>query len=173
MKHCAGCGKDRALSDFHNNAKRKDGKATQCKLCHREYQKEYFKKEDVRERSAKNALRRYHQMSPEEKREYNSVSRRKSWHLKTKYGVDLNWYFRTLEEQGGGCAMCGSLPSEDRYLSVDHDHACCLGEKSCGKCVRGLLCVACNSGLGIVEKEGFLDMAFKYLERSIAKEEAV
>jgi hypothetical protein len=30
---------------------------------------------------------------------------------------------------------------------VDHDHRCCPGKVSCGKCVRGLLCNPCNKGV--------------------------
>ena len=44
-----------------------------------------------------------------------------------------------------GCVICGTMDS----LCVDHDHACCPGSKSCGKCVRGALCRRHNVALGM------------------------
>ena len=36
-------------------------------------------------------------------------------------------------------------------LQVDHDHSCCPGSNSCGLCIRGLLCGACNVRLARLE----------------------
>lgn len=38
-------------------------------------------------------------------------------------------------------------------LVVDHDHACCPGDHSCGKCVKGLICFDCNTALGLLRDD--------------------
>jgi hypothetical protein len=72
--------------------------------------------------------------------------------LWNKYRMTLEDYRALLSAQGGKCAVCGVDAPTDfrtRRFHVDHDHACCpTSKKSCGKCVRGLLCHACNTGLG-------------------------
>jgi hypothetical protein len=78
------------------------------------------------------------------------------------YCLTLEQYNEMLGKQGGVCAMCQAPPEElDRSLCVDHDHTCCSGPKTCGKCIRGLLCVSCNVFLGKFERAG--GAAFAYL----------
>lgn len=61
------------------------------------------------------------------------------------------------------CSICGG----DDRIHVDHDHACCSGEKSCGDCVRGALCSSCNLGLGAFKDDpGSLMAAIEYLSRN-------
>jgi hypothetical protein len=61
-----------------------------------------------------------------------------------RYKMTPSEYASMLERQGGVCAVCCAPPG-DRRLSVDHDHACCPEpERSCGVCVRGILCQKCN-----------------------------
>ena len=105
------------------------------------------KKEADRKRNAKNRERvsernkKYHA----EHRDQNLARRKKNWPkegLLKRYGLSLADYDRLLEQQAGGCAICGGVTmwrGEGR-LSVDHDHE--TGE------VRGLLCSPCNTGLG-------------------------
>jgi hypothetical protein len=81
------------------------------------------------------------------------------------YGLTATTYRAILARQGGGCAICGGQCATGRMLAVDHDHACCPGEKSCGRCIRGLLCGSCNQGIGkFRDSPGRLRAAAAYLE---------
>ncbi len=92
--------------------------------------------------------------------------------LKGKYGLTLEEYESMVDKQGGVCYVCkqpekscvksGTLMS----LAVDHDHSCCPGEKSCGKCIRGLLCSKCNRGLGYFDDNlELIRSLVEYLDR--------
>jgi len=71
--------------------------------------------------------------------------------LWTRFRVRLAWFEAKLAEQGNCCATCDK-PMGERRFAVDHDHTCCPGRKSCGKCVRGLVCDKCNLYLGMLEE---------------------
>lgn len=66
------------------------------------------------------------------------------------YRLTPEQFASLLESQGGRCAICetGTPGGPHGWWQVDHDHACCPGQRCCGKCVRGLLCGRCNSLLG-------------------------
>jgi len=83
------------------------------------------------------------------------------------FGLPIGKYRTMLEAQGGGCAICGGQNrGGSRRLAVDHDHSCCPGERTCGKCVRGLLCDTCNHGIGnFKDSEKLLQAALSYLKR--------
>lgn len=69
--------------------------------------------------------------------------------------------------QDGACAICHETQSIE--LAVDHDHRCCPGANSCGRCIRGLLCWACNTAIGQMRDEpARLRAAAAYLEASRA-----
>lgn len=72
--------------------------------------------------------------------------------IKHRYGID---YLSLLSEQDGMCAICGTdTPNNGRNtFDVDHDHSCCPGHKSCGGCVRGLLCSLCNMVIGMYKED--------------------
>jgi hypothetical protein len=54
-------------------------------------------------------------------------------------------------------------------LHIDHDHGCCNGRRSCGRCVRGALCHKHNVDLGRYESTAL--WASKYLARHQHKQE--
>lgn len=64
--------------------------------------------------------------------------------LRHKYKMTPAQYDAMWEAQGRGCYLCGS----DVNPEIDHDHRCCPGEKTCGNCIRGILCRTCNTVLG-------------------------
>lgn len=81
-----------------------------------------------------------------------------------RYGITREQYAAALER---GCSICGRT---DRTLHVDHDHSCCPmrggSARTCGKCVRGLICGPCNRGLGLFfDNPDALERAANYLRR--------
>jgi hypothetical protein len=98
------------------------------------------------------AYRRAHPQTPE-------YSRRS--HLKNTFKMTPQQYEELLAAQGGGCATCGSTSPgrAKKHFTVDHDHSCCPGFRSCGKCVRGLLCQDCNTAIGLFKESPEVMMA--------------
>ena len=85
-------------------------------------------------------------------RDYRSEDLRRRYGL-TPRAVDLQ-----LGLQGNVCAICRKKFTEKRRAHVDHDHA--TGAP------RGLLCRACNVGLGMFyDNPTFLQSAISYLTR--------
>jgi hypothetical protein len=71
----------------------------------------------------------------------------------SRFHLSLEDFVRTMDEQGGVCAICGGINANGKALSVDHDHECCPGDRSCGACRRGLLCHGCNFAIGLMHDE--------------------
>ena len=85
------------------------------------------------------------------------------WKRNKKYNIDFEDMFA---KQGSKCLICETTEPKgpgDGW-AVDHDHACCAGEGSCGDCVRGILCQRCNTSLGgFQDNLEFLENAQHYL----------
>jgi Recombination endonuclease VII len=93
--------------------------------------------------------------------------RRFTWKLKKYFGMSREEYDTLLASQGGVCAICKQPEPRGIRLCIDHDHACCPSENSsCGKCVRGLLCVSCNRALGYLHDNiGNAENLISYLKK--------
>jgi Recombination endonuclease VII len=97
-----------------------------------------------------------HRESPESRKKSNRKYRISS------YGLTQEQFDRLLAVQQYTCGMCHE-PFKGQLIHVDHDHACCQKKnRSCGECVRGLLCHACNIALGYIERR--YAMARAYLD---------
>lgn len=145
MKTCPRCHEDKPLSDFHRHGGRSDGHQSYCKLCQSTVQKIAWLTDNTVRRDY--AAKRYR------------ATRHRRYGLTEEALAELNT---------GSCHICGTTdPSPRETWCVDHDHACCPGTNGCcGRCVRGLLCVQCNTALGLVRDDpNILRSAIKYLER--------
>jgi hypothetical protein len=140
MKTCNECGQEKDIEDFH---KRSDtGKPrSACKVCV----------------NAKN-LKRYF-TNPETKTAHRTASRK---HALKKYGLTPAALEHLLATQDNSCAICEKsirATDEDRFQVACVDHCHETGN------VRGLLCFACNVGLGkFHDSPALLAKAAKYLK---------
>lgn len=77
--------------------------------------------------------------------------------LKRRYDMSVEEFATLLESQNGVCAICGKPErGKNNRLSVDHDHE--------SGAIRGLLCNACNAGLGrFNDNLALLQKAVSYL----------
>lgn len=96
-----------------------------------------------------------------------ALARYRRAHKFVRLGITEDAFNAMLEAQGNACAICRES-FEGRRVCADHDHNCCPMQvdqtaKTCGKCIRGLLCVKCNTALGYMEKRH--DKADAYLDR--------
>ncbi len=83
-------------------------------------------------------------------------------HLWLWYKLTPEKYAEFLSLQGGACAVCERIFI--KKPQIDHDHKCCPGRKTCGKCIRGLLCGQCNTLLGLANDDSErLKRAAEYL----------
>ena len=73
------------------------------------------------------------------------------------YGLDEETWQEMLIEQDGRCFICKRVPSS---LVVDHDHDTGM--------VRSLLCVKCNTKVGMVENDiGRIMAILEYLKAQL------
>ena len=141
-KTCSKCGNEKSLNDFHTNNRSKDGKQHRCKECAKKH--------------TQSATKAWRLHNPESSR--SSDLRTKA---KLKYGLSLDEIEDLLRSQGNLCAICKKhieFSAQDKRDKphVDHDH-------KTGK-VRGILCLTCNTGIGMLgDSVELLDAAKLYL----------
>lgn len=172
---CAVCGPSIAAYVFHPLRFKKgknphewrcrtDGNARSLKNYHT------LKSDDIwmlkhRDRAAANARKRKNENWNEDDWIRNRERIRRSRYKRT-YGTTYEKIEAAIALQGGKCLIC-SLEFPGGKFNVDHDHSCCPdGKKTCGKCIRGILCSGCNGGIGLLRDDiNILTKAIEYLNR--------
>jgi recombination endonuclease VII len=183
QKCCTKCHVLKSVEMFRIDYRGAEGKRLSgCKACHSEYalrNKKHLQSlkraRRQQHREETNAANRayYHANRDKIRATYNQQYQEDEFvrlkiaesSRREKYNLEPEEYQAKLEKQGHRCVICKKENDSGRPLCVDHDHACCSGGKSCGKCVRGLLCVKCNAGLGsFQDNPDFLRVAAQYIE---------
>lgn len=126
-KVCYKCKVEKSRDDYTKDWTRKDGLYSMCKACaslkSQRIYKTYKNREDARA--------------------YD-------YRLKKHYGITTEQKKQMFEQQGHCCAICKSKSSgrlikgKEAVWNIDHDH-------ETGK-VRGILCIHCNTALGIAKE---------------------
>lgn len=148
MKTCANCKQTKDTAEFGVDRRRPSGRNAYCRAC-------------IRVKSA--AQRK--KLDPEKVRAYRqnwvntNPDKVRAYQARYRYGFTAEQIAEQLAAQGGRCAICGTdEPGFKQGWNIDHDHA--TGE------LRGLLCGACNRGLGMMgDDPDRLEAAARYLRR--------
>ena len=134
-KKCPKCKETKTLSKFNIRTASKDGHTARCKMC----------------LSAKRL-----------QLELDDPDIIRGKNLKARFNLSIDDYNHLFLKQKGRCQICRKAETakdsnkNTKWLCVDHNHN--TGE------IRGLLCLACNTGIGkLGDSKKTLESAIKYL----------
>lgn len=163
-RRCNKCGKVQPLEHYEPARRYRDGRMPICRTCRVVYRAELHRRAKQDPGHAKQCRRCEEHLpltefaldrrSPDgygtrckrcraEVRPYCDPREAKDRFLRWKFGISLADYEALYEQQGGVCDVCSN--GTTRHLDIDHDH-------TTGK-VRGLLCSACNTALGLLQED--------------------
>jgi hypothetical protein len=176
MKKCTVCNKVKSLEEFHKKTSSKDGKASYCKACKALKGKEYYLREESKEKrklssqlyyeNNKESIDEYRKKWREEHREYKKeydiiyrqknkeriISDKKLWHKSDNgknYRLVKNFGI-TLEEYNKMFdeqkGLC-YICSEADTVKLAVDHNHNTGA------IRRLLCKKCNVAIGLLKED--------------------
>jgi uncharacterized protein (DUF983 family) len=139
VKQCPKCGETKPFDGFYRSSFSKDNCSSYCKVCQNLRSTSYA-------RENKDKIQP-HLMG---------------YSLKRRYGISVAEYEAMLIRQEHKCAICGTSECQSgRNLAVDH----CHGSMK----IRGLLCSACNQGLGnFKDRPDLMSRAIEYLVKARA-----
>lgn len=170
MKKCYRCLIEKDSSQFGQDKSRSDGLNSACKECNRisatvYRQKNREKNKTIIESKYCNDCKltlhvSFFQLAsgtPDGFQAYCrscGTARRRA----SRYSITREQYREMISTS---CEACGSREK----LGIDHDHNCCSGPKSCGKCIRGVLCSKCNTAEGLLGSVENITGLLEYMKR--------
>jgi hypothetical protein len=179
-KTCSRCKTPKPRNEFHGHAHHPDGLRSWCKSCRARRLPAAYRTVAPKPCSACNVVK-----PPDDftKSIYNADGlssycrscgrqRQKAFReahpertnaskLRSKYGITAEQYNAMLATQNGQCAICETTVSGRKrtVFYIDHNHST--------RTVRGLLCMNCNTGLGMFQDSArVLENARNYLART-------
>lgn len=143
LRECFDC-----HQSFHTTAHNQK----RCSPCAKKYKKDYLLQYQRTHQKALKCAKQKYQAKPE----YPKI--RQNAYLLKRYGMSLVAYHSMLEAQRNTCAICCTPLSPQRGTHVDHNHQT--------QQIRGILCNACNRGLGYLkDSPQLLQRAIDYLQK--------
>lgn len=158
MKICTQCNQIKKLEEFYKQvaykgrSERVQSICKQCVLLNRK------SKYQNNEKFRTDTIERVKKWQQENWFKYKDKS------LKYTYSISLDEYTDLLKKQGGLCMICKQpetrvVKQKTCFLHVDHNHE--------NGIIRGLLCHACNTGIGLLKEDiTILQEAINYLSSS-------
>jgi hypothetical protein len=150
-KTCAKCLENKPITSFYKNPRMADGLYSACGACTSRLGGEWSKRNPEKRNRYQRNWRKNH---PEKAR-----ARDLRHDLKRSCGLTMEQFAQKLEAQNGRCVICGSTKSSsgNKRFCSDHDHKT--------NKLRGLLCIKCNRGLGLLgDSVAVLIRALQYLQ---------
>ena len=156
MKVCKKCGAEKPETEFRIDRIYVKG---ECKECERKAQKERYRQNPEKGAAA---ARKWGRENPKRRN-----ATKLAWHHKNKtrvnlmrrvraYGITIEGYNQMVITQQNCCACCHR--EFEGTPEIDHCHKTGI--------VRGLLCISCNTGLGLFQDSDIaLLQAISYLKK--------
>lgn len=142
MISCRRCREVKPAEAFNVDKRARTGRQGECRSCASDRHKQRYAGLTTNEKRTKQLAQREHRLAMPDLYYWTR--------MRHQYGLTREAFEAMLDRQQRRCAICRTDQPGGRYRqwAVDHDHLCCAEARSCGSCVRGLLCNGCNHGLG-------------------------
>lgn len=155
VKLCGRCQQWKPLADFGKSKGRGGGGwIAYCRPCNAELQRERRRLSTPEQKAKRRESHQRWRANNPHLIQQNELRCRVK-----RMGITVERWEALIQEQCGRCAICQFRPKKATSLAIDHDHV--TGD------VRGLLCAACNTAIGLLKDDPLLmKRAASYMKRA-------